>query len=81
MHGRNAFVLARHMKKKQVDNIIKYSNLGAQMLVIIFVAVFGGVKLDAYLSLHFPIFTLLFSLLGIIAAIYNAVKDFIKPGK
>jgi len=69
------------MKKQNVENILKYSNLGVQMLVIIFLSVFGGYHLDKYLELSFPVFTLIFSLVGIFAAIYHAVKDFIKPDK
>lgn len=65
-------------QKNQLNNYAKYSSLGFQMLVIIFVGVFGGVKLDKYIGFKFPIFTVVFSLLAVVLAIYYAVKEFLK---
>ena len=64
--------------KKQLSNYAKYSSLGIQMLVIILVGVFGGIKLDEYIGWKFPLFTVVFSLLAVVLAIYYAVKDFLK---
>jgi F0F1-type ATP synthase assembly protein I len=66
--------------KDPLQNYAKYSGLAVQMLVIIFLGVFGGFKLDSYLHTK-PLFTLLFSLLAVFAAIYLSVKDFIRPKK
>ena len=65
-------------KKKQFDNFIKYSNIGIQMLVIIFAGVFGGYKLDIWMENKFPIFLLTLSTLAVGTAIYIAIKDFLK---
>jgi hypothetical protein len=48
------------------------------MLAIILIGVFGGVKLDAWLELKIPVFTVLLSLLSVILAIYYVVKDLLK---
>jgi hypothetical protein len=48
------------------------------MAVIIFLTVWGGQKLDHLLQLKTPVFTIVLSLLGVFAAIYTAIKDFIK---
>ena len=49
------------------------------MGAIIFLGMFGGIKLDAFLGLKkFPAFTLIFSLLSVFLAIYFAIKDFLK---
>jgi ATP synthase protein I len=56
----------------------KYTGLGVQMIVIILISVWGGMRLDKYFSLETPVFTIILSLLGVFAAIYTAVKDFIK---
>jgi len=48
------------------------------MIVIILVTVWGGNKLDKLFGLGTPVFTIILSLLGVFAAIYTAVKDFIK---
>jgi len=47
------------------------------MGAIIAVAVWGGVKLDKLAENDKQTFTIIFSLLGVFAAIYIAIKDFI----
>lgn len=56
----------------------RYTGLGIQMIVIILITVWGGIKLDKLFLLETPVFTIILSLLGVFAAIYTAVKDFIK---
>ncbi len=65
-------------KKRPFDRFIQYSSIGFQMLIIILVGVFGGVKLDQLVDLRFPVFTVLLSIISVSLAIYSAVKDFIK---
>lgn len=65
-------------KKKQFDNFVKYSNIGIQMLVIIFAGVFGGYKLDTWMENKFPVFLLILSTFAVGTAIYVAIKDFLK---
>ena len=49
------------------------------MLVIILLAVFGGMKLDDWVTgIDFPLFTLLGAVVGVALGIYYAIKDFIK---
>lgn len=67
--------------KDQINNYAKYSALAFQMAAIIGLGTFGGYKLDQLLGLKFKIFTVVFSLLSVIIAIYFAVKDFLKPKK
>jgi F0F1-type ATP synthase assembly protein I len=68
--------------KNIMFNYAKYSTLAIQMVVIILLAVWGGVKLDKWLNLTVPVFTILLSLLGVFAAIYLSVKDLLnKPPK
>ena len=75
----------KHLKTPETDpendglnNYAKYTGLGVQMIVIILVTVWGGMKLDKLFGLHTPVFTIILSLLGVFAAIYTAIKDFIK---
>lgn len=57
----------------------KYSSIGFQMLVIILLSVYGGIKLDEWVkSLEFPLFSLLGAIIGVALGIYYAIKDFIK---
>jgi len=64
--------------KNNMNSYAKYSSLAFQMVAIIMIGVFGGLKLDQFLNLKFPLFTLVLSLLSVILAIYYAIKDFIK---
>ena len=68
-------------KKQENDGLnayAKYTGLGIQMVVIILACVWGGRELDKYLAFKTPVFTIVLSLLGVFAAIYTAVRDFIK---
>jgi len=49
-----------------------------QMIGIILVTTWGGVKLDELLKLETPVFTIILSLLGVFAALYTVLRDFIK---
>lgn len=48
------------------------------MIAIILVGVFGGIKLDELVKWEFPVFTLVLTLLAVIASMYYAVKDLIR---
>jgi hypothetical protein len=48
------------------------------MIVIIVAGTFGGLKLDQWVNLNFPLFTLVLTLFSVSLAIYLAIKDFIK---
>jgi F0F1-type ATP synthase assembly protein I len=63
---------------KGIRDFARYSGIAFQMTGIILVTVWGGVKLDKLTGWHTPVFTIVLSLLGVFAAIYTAVKDFIK---
>jgi hypothetical protein len=68
-------------KKSQPEDrnaYMRYASMGTQMLVIIGLGVFGGYKIDKWLEMKIPVFTLILSLLSVAAAIYLSVKDFIK---
>ncbi|MEN8119339.1 MAG: AtpZ/AtpI family protein [Bacteroidota bacterium] len=64
--------------KAPLNNWVKYSSLSIQMVITILVGFFGGLKLDEFLQWRFPIFTVVLSLLAIFAALWFAIKDFLK---
>lgn len=66
------------MPNKQLNNYAKYSGMAVQMAAIIVGGVLGGIKLDEYLQLKFPLFTLVLTLLGVFLAMYYFIKDVIK---
>ncbi|MDQ2179345.1 AtpZ/AtpI family protein [Marinifilum sp. D714] len=65
-------------KRKQLSGVIKYSGLAFQMIVVILVVLYGGMKLDEYLQKEFPLFTVIGAFLGVILSLYFALKDFMK---
>jgi len=71
----------QNQKKKPLENYAKYSSIALQMLVIILIGVFGGIKLDEWLNLAFPVFTIVLSLLAVMLAIYSVIKDLLKNNK
>ena len=61
-----------------MNSYARYSSIAFQMIIIILIGVFGGIKLDEWLKLQFPVFTVLLSFLSVILAIYYVTKDLIK---
>ncbi|MFA7599494.1 MAG: AtpZ/AtpI family protein [Bacteroidales bacterium] len=57
---------------------LKYTGLVFQMLAVIILFTLGGVKLDEWISLSFPVFTLVLSFTGVCLGVYIGIKDFIK---
>jgi F0F1-type ATP synthase assembly protein I len=67
-------------KKKPPDYSLwtRYASMGTQILVTILLFVFFGYKIDQWLHLKFPAFTLILSLTGVVVGIYFAVRDLLK---
>ncbi|MGZ4053468.1 MAG: AtpZ/AtpI family protein [Bacteroidia bacterium] len=66
------------MPKKLPNSYVKYSGMGLKMAIIMGGGTYGGIELDKWLQLKFPVFTLVCSLLSVFLAIYYFIKDFIK---
>ena len=66
-------------KPKKLPDYARYSGMGAQMAVIIFLGAYGGMKLDHYYqNKSFPTFTVVLSLLAIILAMYFFIRQAIR---
>ena len=52
--------------------------MGFQMAVIIGGGVYGGIRLDEWLELKFPVFTLVLTLLSVFLAIYYFIRDVLR---
>lgn len=68
----------KKQSNKGINNLARYSGLAFQMIGIILVTTWGGIKLDKLTGWETPVFTIILSLLGVFAAIYISIKDFIK---
>jgi len=62
-------------KKKQFTGVLKYSGLAFQMIAIILLVLYGGMKLDEYLEKEFPLFTFLGAISGVVLSLYFVLKD------
>lgn len=65
-------------KPKNLNDYARYSGMAFQMGITIAGGTFGGIKLDEWLNSGFPVFTIVLSLLSVIAAMYLVLKDFTK---
>ena len=65
-------------QNKGLNNFARYSGLAFQMIGIILLTTFGGIKLDKLTGWETPVFTIILSLLGVFAAIYVSIRDFLK---
>ena len=71
--------MAAPKKNNPLENYARFTSLGIQMLVIIFLGVFGGYKLDGYLG-STPAFTIILSVAGVSLSIYYAVRESLRSG-
>lgn len=67
-------------EKQKNDNVermkiyVRYSGLGLQVVAIILLAVWAGVKCDAWLENEFPALALTFTVLSVIISMYYLYK-------
>ena len=62
-------------KNKNGSKFVKFSALSIQMAVLIGGGAWGGSALDAKMQNSKPIFTIVFSLLGIGLSLYFVIKE------
>lgn len=60
--------------KKKVDDFIRYSGMAFEMAAIMGFGTWVGVKIDRWLELSFPAFTLGLLILSVIGAIYHVIR-------
>ncbi|MEX0987120.1 MAG: AtpZ/AtpI family protein [Bacteroidales bacterium] len=60
-----------------LNDYFKYAGMGVQMLAIIGIFTWAGIKLDARSTAEKPLFTAILALLGVVIGIYSVLKDFI----
>ncbi|MBR0073969.1 MAG: AtpZ/AtpI family protein [Bacteroidales bacterium] len=61
-------------KKNPLQTYAEYSALGIELVAIVLVCVFIGVKLDQWVPLRFPLFTLLFVAMGLAGSMVMLVR-------
>ncbi len=66
---------------KKSKNIMRYVGLGTQWMVLLSLAVWGGIKIDEKLNWKFPLCTVLLPLIVLVFSLYKIIKEFSKPQK
>ena len=61
-----------------LSDYVRYTGMGFQMLAVIGLFTWAGIKLDEKWSLEKPLFTAIMAMIGVIIGIYSALKDFIQ---
>jgi hypothetical protein len=61
--------------RKGRSDLAKYSDIAIKMAGIIFLGVWGGMKLEAYFGFEQPILTVFTSLASVFLAIYIVIRD------
>jgi F0F1-type ATP synthase assembly protein I len=62
-------------KNNPLNSYARFSTIGFQMIVIIGLGVFAGVKLDDKYPNKYKLFTIILSLLSIAIALYSMIKQ------
>ena len=64
-------------QKKAIEQLAVVSGFAFTMIVIIGASVFLGIKLDGLVDMS-PLFTIIFSVFGIFAGIFNLIRSVAK---
>ena len=68
-------------KRKPPHDVIRYSTVGIQMVLMIGLCAYGGNRLDRYFETEKPLWTAGLSILGVIASIIYMVNAFNRISK
>jgi hypothetical protein len=63
-------------RKKQLNDYARFSAVGLQMAGLIILFTWGGNKIDGWLDLKIPVFTLVLSLTSVAGSIWYLIKEF-----
>ncbi|MFK7806663.1 MAG: AtpZ/AtpI family protein [Saprospiraceae bacterium] len=64
--------------KKQANQVLKYSGMGMQMAIAVFVGAMIGQRLDAHFQMERPIWTAVLALVFLGAVMYMVFKDLLR---
>ena len=64
--------------KGKLQSYLKYSGLAFQMLMVLGLAAYAGMRLDAYVGNRNPWFTILLMVLGVVGSIYKIIVSVMK---
>jgi hypothetical protein len=66
---------SKPQKQNQLNSYVRYSGLAFQMMAAIGLAVWGGMKLDAWLEMRFPVFLVVLTLMAVAATLVITIMS------
>ena len=60
---------------------MKYAGLGTQWMILLLLAVWGGMKLDGLTGWKFPVFVVTLPLVALCYSMWQLIREFNKPKK
>jgi F0F1-type ATP synthase assembly protein I len=64
-------------RENKYGNAMKYAAVGTQMMVLIGLGVWGGLKLDEKINTS-PLFLVLFPVIGLVVSLYQLYRQLVK---
>jgi hypothetical protein len=61
--------------KSNKDLLLQYAGLATQLLVLLAITIWAGIKLDKWLKFSTPLFTWVLPLISIVALMIKIIKD------
>jgi hypothetical protein len=61
--------------KSNKDLLLQYAGLATQLLVLLVITVWAGIKLDKWLKFSTPLFTWVLPLISIVSLMIKIIKD------
>jgi F0F1-type ATP synthase assembly protein I len=65
-------------KKEPLKNYMKYSGIAVQMIVIIGLGAWAGIKLDEHFEFKTPVFTICLLLFSVVASMYYVIRSLMR---
>ncbi len=62
-------------------NWMKYAGLGTQLMALMAIGTWGGIKLDKMLGFKFPLFLISLPLLALGISLWQLIRELNKPSK
>lgn len=71
----------KNKKNNPLNSYARFSGIAIQMIVIIAIGTFGGIKLDAYFQNKNDVFTIILSLVSVLLSIVYVIRNIISSTK